>query len=386
MSMTALYELGILGNPPPEVLVEIKAELTLRLKELSLDGPDAVTIYAGSAVGFKPSGSRCCAALCFESVAGDNPYLQTLVRKGVPIVPVAKLKENFCKEIPTAILALNGLALDENKVPELVFALLECAGLLPRQRRVFISYRRDQATDAALQLYAAFSARGFEVFLDTHKIHPGEYFQEVLWQRLCDCDVLLMLDTMDYFDSRWTNAEFGRAMARGLALVRVGWPAIALNPRARAAVNLELDDGDFNAGGNLLGDPALKRICESVEGARTKSVAMRYQALVDTLQDRVTKIGGTLDGVSLRRSIIVTLADGNTVAVYPTIGVPTTYALHNATMDNHPPPVAVIYDDGGLDERHWREHMDWLDPHLRHLVRLVPSYRAGWDFAGWHTP
>lgn len=386
MSKPPLYELGILGNLPPKVLAELKAEVKQRLQELGLNSPDGATLYAGSATGFSPSGSRCSAALCFQSDAADIQHLRILVSKGIPIVPVASVMTNFSKEIPAPILGLNGLALDQNTVAELVFALLECAGLLPRQRRAFISYRRDHATDAAVQLYGELSARGFEVFLDTHKIHPADYFQEILWQRLCDCDVLLMLDTKDYFASRWTNAEFGRALARGLALVRVGWPKIALNPRAGAAVNLELNSGDFSTGRNRLTAQALKRICKSVEGARTKSVAMRYQAIVDTLQDQVTRIGGTLDGVSLRRNIIITLPDGKTVAAYPALGVPTTHNLQDATIDNRRPPAAVVYDDAGLDEQTWRAHMDWIGPHLAHVVRLVPSYRAGWDFAGWGAP
>jgi TIR domain len=68
------------------------------------------------------------------------------------------------------------------------------------------------------------SARLFDVFLDTHGIAPAEDFQTMLWHRLCDSDVLVMLDTPNYFGSRWTSAEFGRALAKGIAVLRVGWP------------------------------------------------------------------------------------------------------------------------------------------------------------------
>lgn len=39
------------------------------------------------------------------------------------------------------------------------------------------------------------SGRGFDVFLDTHDIRPGNPFQEMLFQRLADSDVVIMLDT-----------------------------------------------------------------------------------------------------------------------------------------------------------------------------------------------
>jgi hypothetical protein len=100
--------------------------------------------------------------------------------------------------------------------------LLECVGLLPRQRRVFVSYRRDEARQAALQMFDALSSRHFYVFLDTHGITPAEDFQAMLWHRLCDSDVLLMLDTPNYFEGRWTSAEFGRALAKGISVLRIG--------------------------------------------------------------------------------------------------------------------------------------------------------------------
>src|SRR5262249_25131364 len=55
------------------------------------------------------------------------------------------------------------------------------------------------------------SARHFDVFLDTHSVSVAADFQAALWHRLCDSDVLVMLDTPDYFASRWTTAEWGRA-------------------------------------------------------------------------------------------------------------------------------------------------------------------------------
>jgi len=41
---------------------------------------------------------------------------------------------------------------------------------LPAQRRVFVSYRRNESRDAAVQLFEELSARQFDVFLDTHSV------------------------------------------------------------------------------------------------------------------------------------------------------------------------------------------------------------------------
>jgi TIR domain len=115
--------------------------------------------------------------------------------------------------IPLKLRPLNCLNAGADGFHRIATALLECVELLPRQRRVFVSYRRDNGREAALQLFDELSSSLFDVFLDTHGIAPAEDFQTVLWHRLCDSDVLVMLDTPDYFESRWTSAEFGRALA-----------------------------------------------------------------------------------------------------------------------------------------------------------------------------
>lgn len=378
------YELAVLGRVEGDLVQQIRAELEMRVSELGFRLGHEVSLFTGSPTEFQPSGERCSAALCFALEAGEAHAIQTLMQRGVAVIPVASEKGNFADEFPAFVTELNGLRVEEAGVSGLVLAMLECASLLPRQRRVFISYRRTESTEAALQLYAALSARQIEVFLDTHDIHPGKHFQEVLWQRLCDCDVMLFLDTPSYFDSRWTEAEFGRAAYRGIPFVRAAWPGVALNERAQLATSVDLADGDFSAPKGHLTEDAIGRICDAVEDARTRGVASRLQQLVATVKESIKRSNVKIEGVSVRRSLIVKTPKGKAIAIYPSLGVPTTYTLHDATRDNHPPPVAVVYDDAGVDEREWQAHMDWISQHLNSVVRLVKGYKAGWDLADWN--
>jgi len=154
---------------------------------------------------FNPDQQRSSAAIFF---GGENPPLANvakLLERGIPLLPIASDVNRVSEEIPELLRPLNCLAYTANGPQRVATALLECAGLLPRQRRVFVSYRRGEARDAALQLFDALSARLFDVFLDTHGIPPAEDFQTMLWHRLCDSDVLVMLDTPGYFESRWTS-------------------------------------------------------------------------------------------------------------------------------------------------------------------------------------
>ena len=382
MDIAPLYQLAVLGDVAPDVRASFSEVLQSKVSELGLRLGVTVSLFFGTACDFRPSDDRCAAALCFPA-SGNEECLRWLIERNIPLIPVATSASAFTTEFHGVLAPLNGLSLDRVGPSELANALLECASLLPRQRRVFLSYRRAESTEAALQLYAALSARLFDVFLDTHGVYPGQHFQDVLWQRLADSDVLLFLDTPGYFESRWTSAEFGKAQWRGIPVLRAAWPNTPLDKRAQMATSLELKEDNFVVDTGRLTREAEQFICDEVERMRTVSVTARYKQLVSTMSDSIRRGGGRIEGTSLRRSLIVSTAAGQRVAVYPALGVPTTYTLHDATRDGHAPPVAVLYEESEVEEREWHAHMKWISQYLNQAVRLVDSYRSGAIFQDW---
>jgi hypothetical protein len=258
---------------------------------------------------------------------------------------------------------------------------MECAGLLPRQRRVFVSYRRAEAREAALQLFDALSARLFDVFLDTHGIAPAEDFQTMLWHRLCDSDVLLMLDTPGYFESRWTNAEFGRALAKGISVLRVGWPDSTPSIRTATASRAELLPEEVDPQTGRLSNNAIERICLQLEEVRSQGHAVRSVNLVSNLRNALQQIGGQITGVGPNRAVYTQLSNGANVVVYPTLGVPTSKTLHEASTNSPGQSVAVVYDHIGLHP-HWLTHLDWLGSHIS-SAKWIKASEAAWQFADW---
>ena len=79
---------------------------------------------------------------------------------------------NVSAELPECLRPINAMALapGDSSLAKPVGAALQCLGLLPAQRRVFVSYRRNESRDAAVQLFEELSARQFDVFLDTHSV------------------------------------------------------------------------------------------------------------------------------------------------------------------------------------------------------------------------
>lgn len=378
--MSFIYSLAVLGSPTDTQLSELEAAVAeaVSMFGLSLGKEIGWEIVPDS---FIPNQQRSAAVVFFGGMGADHPSLPSLLRGGVPVVPVVSDFSGVASEIPEILHPLNCLSYSNGGAKRLATALLECAGLLPKQRRVFVSYRRDEARQAALQMFDALSARHFDVFLDTHSIAPAEDFQTMLWHRLCDSDVLLMLDTPDYFNSRWTAAEFGRALAKGISVLRVGWPKALPSPRLATASLAELDASELDIASGRISDQAVDRICLQLEDVRSKSHAVRTVNLMSNLRIGIETIGGEVIGMGTGRGIRVRLPDGRIVVVYPTVGVPTSTTMHEASMNSPDESVAILYDHVGLHPQ-WLSHLDWLGQYIQ-ATRWVKACEAGWQFADW---
>lgn len=380
--MGFLYELAVLGAPTAEQVTELQQLISKALQPFGLRLGEEVA-WRIRPDTFTPDQRNAAAAVFFGGKDAPQANLRNLLRNGVPVLPVVSDHTRLHEQIPEVLRPLNCLDYRKGGTQRVATALLECAGLLPRQRRVFVSYRRDEARQAALQLFDAFSSRLFDVFLDTHGIAPAEDFQSILWHRLCDSDVLVMLDTPNYFSSRWTSAEFGRALAKGISVLRIGWPDATPSVRTATASRAELVPEEVDAANGRISDDAIARICLQLEAVRSQSHAVRSLNLLSNLQVAVEKIGGSIAGVGMNKAVYVRLADGKDVVVYPAVGVPTSTSLHDAARNAPDRSVGVIYDPVGLHPG-WLTHLDWLGSHI-HTARWVKVTEAAWQLADWES-
>jgi hypothetical protein len=375
-----LYELVLTGAPKAAQSSAVEACLSDVLSGFGLH----LGIEVGWSVlpeSFKPAPKTSAAVAFFGEAGGSEIGLDALLESHTPIIPVASEPGRISAEMPESLKPFNCLTFEGDGPMRIATALLECLGLLPRQRRVFVSYRRDEAKEAALQLFNLLSSKIFDVFLDTHGILPAEDFQRVLWHRLCDSDVLIMLDTPNYFASRWTSAEFGRALAKGISILRVGWPGVKAAARAATASSLELVDTDVDMSRGSLSNDALTRIAAQVETVRAQSHAIRSLNVFSALKRDVECIGGTIEGVGVHNAVHLRLPDGREVIAFPTIGVPTSMTLNEVVDRASGKEAAILYDHVGLQEL-WLKHLSWLETNIP-AVRWVRASEAAWVFGGW---
>lgn len=375
----ALYEVCLTGNPTAAQLNDVKGAVQVCLasqgKVLGVDVEWHVL-----PASFDPP-ERSAAAVLFFGGANHSTASVDLARaKGIPILPIVSTLLNVSAEIPVSLASLNCLPYNVSGSQRVATATLESLGLLPKQRRVFVSYRRAESRDVAVQMFDELSAKLFDVFLDTHGVAPGDEFQDVLWHRLCDCDVLIMLDTATYFNGRWTVAEFGRALAKGITILRVGWPGVAASPRAATTSSIDLAATDFEPSG-LLKPGTISDITGRVEAARSLGHAVRTLNMYSKIETSTVQIGGSVRGAGLYNSVEITLPCGVDALVIPAIGVPSASTLQSAEDVSGGAPVAVVYDQVGLLPA-WEKHLQWLGGHVK-SVRWIKASEIAWELADW---
>jgi hypothetical protein len=367
----ALYQLAAMGAPTPQQASALEAALSGLVEPFGLRLGHEIG-WSVQPAAFAPDGQEPAAVAYFGAAGFQDAAMAQVLPTDVSVLPVISEDGRVHDEIPEGLRRFNCMTYATDGPHRIAVALLECVGLLPRQRRVFVSYRRDSARGAALQLFNSLSAKQFDVFLDTHGIAAGEDFQAMLWHRLCDSDVLIMLDTPDYFASRWTAAEYGRALAKNISIMRIGWPTVAPSP---------LTEADVDAATGQLSDQALSRIAVEIEAIRAQSHAVRHLNLFSKIRQAVECVGGTISGVGVHNTVHLTLADGTEIAAHPTVGIPTSMTLQEAVERSSGRAAAVVYDHLGV-HRHWMQHIRWLGENIR-AARWLKASELAWDLGGW---
>lgn len=298
-------------------------------------------------------------------VGHDSPELPTQYQDWINsselsvniILPI--YLEDFSKEITDKSLKrYNGVKYTS---PEpIVSIVLEGFNLLRKQRKLFISYRRTDSRQVALQLFGFFEERNFDVFLDSHSIPRGVDFQNNLFHRMMDCDAVLLLDTKDFLGSDYCKEELEKAITNRIGILRIKWPD-SINPPYTGLIDLySLDHDCINA--DNLNDRILEELSLRIESLRVRSLASRQDALTTEFIETASRKGKK--AIQIYPNIIQIQEDDATHIYFAAIGIPTSETFHYAEelLNNQlksGTQFTLIYDDLSLLQR-WIDHLDWL--------------------------
>ena len=382
--MASKYQIVILEPEAAGRRDRLRATLERRLGDLGVDLSTSVSFLDSASFSQRDPKSPIVGVYFGgpNQSPADTGTVDQLLALPAIVIPVVETLEGYSKLVPDKLKSINGCVPKpkDSGLEWIAGLVLEALSLLRQSRRLFISYRRVESRGIALQLYALLDERGFDVFLDTHGVQPGEPFQEVLWHRLADSDVVVLLDSPEFLASQWTAKELAEASTMGIGILQLIWPRHERARTTELALPRYLTPLDFSPVGSSgsqaqLAYATAQQVAAEVESLRARSLQARFQALVRSFCE-AAKHAGIEAAVQPERFILTRKGKGEQVAVIPAIGVPTALQIQEIADLFDPakrPDIAkafLIYDHVGIRDR-WLTHLRWLDGYLP-----VKTFRA----------
>jgi hypothetical protein len=366
------YQLIILGTIKPfvESVISLYYE---KIEELKLQKEFYEIYFIESLNSYK--GNQPAFVLYIGNENGDFvdlPEIENLLNEGNIVLPI--FFDSFGKEIPKILSNQNGLKYSDYHKDKIVDLILESFGKLRSSRKIFLSYKRDESTSVAIQLYETLEKNNFDVFLDTHSIKQGEPFQDELWHRMTDCDVILLLNTPKFLESEWCEKEIAEASVKQIGIIQAIWPNHRLERMAEVCYPYQLLDTNFengiydNKNTSKLNDDTVNDLVKQVESIRARNLASRQDNLITEFLNSARKYGKKVT-IQPERFITEEI-EGNKRRIFiPSVGIPqsfdcnTSSELKKEITEYSVEEVYLIYDDVRIREK-WLNHLSYLNEYL----------------------
>lgn len=390
------YQLILLGSEV-QAKPQILSKLFQKLKDLGLPKNILRTIesdkYSSQYLGNQPA-----FGIYFGDSNGNHKHLDItdkLLKDGTMILPVYFGPEEgaFSKEIPYILSNQNAIRFNDSETDRIANIILESFELLRSTRKIFISYRRNESSSVAIQLYEALESYNYDVFLDTHTIGKGEPFQDELWHRMTDCDVIVLLNTPKFLESHWCKEEFAEAGTKKIGLVQLIWPnhdIKKIDSGSHISYPLILKESDFvdniynNKDRSKLVDIAVEEIIQKVESVRARNLASRQDNLITDFRNIAIECGRNVT-VQPEKFLTEDVPSGKKIIYIPTIGIPQSTScqaaeIRHAIEINKQASVRLIYDDLRIRDK-WLKHLDWLNDNFKKDILTLKKQ----EFRSWLT-
>lgn len=296
------------GIPPNSTSGVHQLGIIDALKEFELQ--DCLEIITDSELpnGINPKGLAL--GLWFGSC--DNPgttkeidLAESLIRLKVPFIPIVDDLTDFSRSVPSCLSIFNGVETcvrdemgqvisDSQDISQVVSTVLRFFGLVPEERKVFISYCRKDSREVANQLFEKLCHKGYMPFLDTASIEKGKHFQKALHDHLNNAECIVFLDTMGTEQSQWCREELISIHQHGIGVLQLVWPGRTALSIQHLNQIIQLNDSDFEQpfngnGYDKLLDAKVQEIHRALESLRIRSIASRKARILREFLDRVEK-------------------------------------------------------------------------------------------------
>lgn len=280
--MTVVYEVFFVHLDRTEWERSVCEALDARLHALGVDRTIEVRYPADVPSGEEPS-----IGLYFGSeTAAGSPEIRASIARAhdadILVVPIVERLSGFTDQTPSSLRSVNGCAWGELADPadEIARLILEHFEIEESRRRVFISYKRDEALIVADQLHDRLNRRGFSSFIDRIHIRPGDDVLNRITEVLEEFAFLLLLETPAAYQSEGVLEEVSYALGHYMGMHIVTWPNVSTLvggsqrlPRQKLTSEHFLEDG-------VLTDEALEEVVMNVEEGHAHALARRRRSLL----------------------------------------------------------------------------------------------------------
>lgn len=224
---------------------------------------------------------------------GLSGRVAAALEEGLVVIPVVEDLGAYSTAVPEPLRPINGWAWEgAEPAARLARFVLEQLGIEERQRKVFISHKREDGLMAAEQLHDALSKARFDPFIDRFNIDPGEDIQSRIADQLEDYAFMLLLETPLAYTSDWVYDEVDYALCHHMGVLILRWPgghpevpgSNRIDRVLLGEEDLHRDEHHFD----VLGDGALDRVLGQVEAAHASGMVRRRRNLIRSIEDAAT--------------------------------------------------------------------------------------------------
>ena len=384
--MTSFYQLIILGNKNNNSN-KIIQQLENKLSELHISKNVIQRIDSSNIQDLSIKHPAIC--LYFgNKKKSDITIIDSLLSQHILILPLVSDIKKVPNEIPDNLSAINCFEFNtHNKIPEIVNIILEKFELLPQKRKIFISYKRSDSTEVALQLFSFLNENGFSPFLDSFSIRPMLNFQEELKNYMVDCDLILLLDTKNFFDSKWTVEEFNQANALSIGIIRLIWPdtdrSKYKDSECSLFENIELKKEDFTnenfTTNGRFKKSTLNTIKMQIEMFRARSIQFRQSNIIG----EISKYAKTQEKNIIQLHNYLQIKENADILIIPTLGIPNSENFNSARKflaePHNKKQLYLLYDNRNI-LKSWLNYLNWINKYNIPIktVKVSNLEELGW--------
>ena len=296
----------------------------------------------------------------------------TWKQQGHAVLPLLKAGTNVSFALHQPLAALHADSWMTSPT-ECLSAVLAAAGLVPEESRIFISYRRQDTQELADQLFDELSHHNFDVFLDRFRVLPGLDFQARLTEALQDKSVVLVLESANILQSKWTVFEIDFARMRRLGLLGLQVPGGSRVTQIATSAREILAPSDFmkSAGSLQLTKTSLQRVIQRIKTEHDRALLWRRQQLRDAIRDALI-LEGSAPATLSAQGLLCAQGSGRTYSIWPALRAPTLPDFHRADVDRDPGTAAVVVGPAAYVTSSRQAQTDWLSQ-----VSKIPYFDEG---------